>query len=331
MLYFWRVQVLTIRSCARHGFRDSIMIKNILTTMALLSLSICSKAQDLPLVLSGHNQVGILPGEFTSDASDQLYTYPLTERKADSERYAGVKHFDLYDVQLNPICSIVADGGIIPFSHFTGSKKSFLYVTQDLFDSDSKYEYISALSLEVDDYNDYVTGIKIQNEDGEILAEIPFGDKWKLSTFYNTDEQDQPIRIFRLYNDKGNNHSYICLDLWRENSNFDMSEECITRIYAFEEGKISTSIKKVRDISTRMKVSPVMPRRNEIVSVDISSVQSPTSLTVVSAAGQVVCSQNLHDGQKNASIDTSRLTSGLYIVRVANSNKEYENCRIIIR
>ena len=299
--------------------------------MALLSLSICSKAQDLPLVLSGHNQVGILPGEFTSDASDQLYTYPLTERKADSERYAGVKHFDLYDVQLNPICSIVADGGIIPFSHFTGSKKSFLYVTQDLFDSDSKYEYISALSLEVDDYNDYVTGIKIQNEDGEILAEIPFGDKWKLSTFYNTDEQDQPIRIFRLYNDKGNNHSYICLDLWRENSNFDMSEECITRIYAFEEGKISTSIKKVRDISTRMKVSPVMPRRNEIVSVDISSVQSPTSLTVVSAAGQVVCSQNLHDGQKNASIDTSRLTSGLYIVRVANSNKEYENCRIIIR
>ena len=307
------------------------MIKNILTTMALLSLSICSKAQDLPLVLSGHNQVGILPGEFTSDASDQLYTYPLTERKADSERYAGVKHFDLYDVQLNPICSIVADGGIIPFSHFTGSKKSFLYVTQDLFDSDSKYEYISALSLEVDDYNDYVTGIKIQNEDGEILAEIPFGDKWKLSTFYNTDEQDQPIRIFRLYNDKGNNHSYICLDLWRENSNFDMSEECITRIYAFEEGKISTSIKKVRDISTRMKVSPVMPRRNEIVSVDISSVQSPTSLTVVSAAGQVVCSQNLHDGQKNASIDTSRLTSGLYIVRVANSNKEYENCRIIIR
>ena len=331
MLYFWRVQVLTIRSCARHGFRDSIMIKNILTTMALLSLSICSKAQDLPLVLSGHNQVGILPGEFTSDASDQLYTYPLTERKADSERYAGVKHFDLYDVQLNPICSIVADGGIIPFSHFTGSKKSFLYVTQDLFDSDSKYEYISALSLEVDDYNDYVTGIKIHNEDGEILAEIPFGDKWKLSTFYNTDEQDQPIRIFRLYNDKGNNHSYICLDLWRENSNFDMSEECITRIYAFEEGKISTSIKKVRDISTRMKVSPVMPRRNEIVSVDISSVQSPTSLTVVSAAGQVVCSQNLHDGQKNASIDTSRLTSGLYIVRVANSNKEYENCRIIIR
>lgn len=307
------------------------MIKNILTTMVLLSLSLCTKAQDLPLVLSGHNEVGILPGEFTSDASDQLYTYPLTEKKANGEKYAGVIHLNLYDVQLNPICSIEANGGIVPFSHFTGSKKNFLYVTQDLFDSDSKYEYISALSLEGDNYADYLTGIKIQNEDGEILAEIPFGDKWKLSPFYNTDEQDQPIRIFRLYNDKGNSRSYICLDLWRENSNYDMSEECITRIYAFEEGKISTSIKKVRDISTRMKVSPVMPRRNEFVSVDISSVQSPTSLTVVSAAGQVVCSQNLHDGQKNASIDTSRLTSGLYIVRVANSNKEYENCCIIIR
>lgn len=307
------------------------MIKNIFTTMALLSLSLCTKAQDLPLVLSGHNVVGILPGEFTSDTNDQLYTYPLTEKKTGGEKYAGIKHFNLYDVQLNPICSIVADGGIIPFSRFTGTRKNYLYVTQNLFDSDSKYEYISALSLDVNDYIDYVTGIKIQNEDGEILAEIPFGDKWKLTTFYNTEEQDQPIRVFRLNNYGGKDRSYICLDLWRENSNFYKSEECITRIYAFEEGKISTSIKKVRDISTRMKVSPVMPRRNEIVSVDISSVQSPTSLAVVSAAGQVVCSQNLHDGQKNANIDTSRLTSGLYIVRVANSNKEYENCRIIIR
>ena len=299
--------------------------------MALLSLSLCTKAQDLPLVLSGHNEVGILSGEFTSDASDQLYTYPFTERKAGGEKYAGIKHFNLYDVQLNSICSIVADDGIIPFSHFSGIHKGLLYVTQDLFDSDSKYEYISALSLDINDHIDYVTGIKIQNEEGEILAEIPFGDKWKLTTFYNTDEQDQPIRVFRLNNDNGSVYSYICLDLWRENSNYDKSEECITRIYSFEEGKISTSIKKVRDISSRMKVSPIMPRRNEFVSVDISSVQSPTSLTVVSAAGQVVCSQNLHDGQKNASIDTSRLTSGLYIVRVANSNKEYENCRIIIR
>lgn len=308
------------------------MIKNILTTMALLSLSLCAKAQDLPLVLSGHNEVGILPGGFTSDDSDQLYTYPLTEKKPYYDKYAGVIHINLYDVQLNPICSITADSGIIPFSHFTGTSKNCLYVTQNLFDSDSKYEYISALSLDVHDYADYLTGIKIQNEDGEILAEIPFGDEWKLCTFYNTDEETQPIRIFRLFNDHElNSRSYICLDLWRDNSNYDMGEEGITRIYAFEEGKISTSIKKVRDISTRMKVTPVMPRRNEIVSIDISSVQSPTSLTVVSAAGQVVCSQNLHDGQKNASIDTSRLTSGLYIVRVANSNKEYENCRIIIR
>lgn len=152
------------------------MIKNILTTMALLSLSLCTKAQDLPLVLSGHNEVGILPGKFTSDTSDQLYTYPLTEKKADSEKYAGVKHFNLYDVQLNPICSIVADDGIVPFSCFTDSKKHFLYVTQDLFDSDSKYEYISALSLEGNNYAAYLTGIKIQNEDGKysqkFLSEI---------------------------------------------------------------------------------------------------------------------------------------------------------------
>lgn len=324
MLYFWGVQVLTIKSCARHGFRDTIMIKNILTTMALLSLSLCTKAQDLPLVLSGHNEVGLLPGRFTISGDDQLYTYPI------SERVIGISHLNLYDPHLNPIRSITAESGIIPFNYYNIEAKYFLHTTQNLFKFDDKYEYISALSF--DDTYHQVTGVKIQNEDGEILAEIPFGDKWKLPEFSNWDSRTQPIRIYSLISDREfKNYFYLCFDLWRENSNYDLAEECITRIYAFEEGKISTSIKKVRDISTRMKVNPVMPQRNEIVSVDISSVQSPTSLTVVSAAGQVVCSQNLHDGQKNASIDTSRLTSGLYIVRVANSNKEYENCRIIIR
>lgn len=329
MLYFWDVQVLTIRSCSRHGFRDTIMIKNILTTMALLSLSLCTKAQDLPLVLSGHNEVGILPGSFTISGDDQLYTYPISERVG-ADGYDGISHFNLYDHRLNPIRSITAESGVIPFSYNRSGDKCFLHTTQNLFNFDDKYEYISALSF--DETYHQVTGIKIQNEDGEILAEIPFGDKWKLPEFSNRDSRTPPIRIYCLFSDRElKGYFYLCFDLWRENSNYDTSEECITRIYSFEEGKISTSIKKVRDISTRMKVNPVMPRRNEIVSVDISSVQSPTSLTVVSAAGQVVCSQNLHDEQKNASIDTSRLTSGLYIVRVANSNKEYENCRIIIR
>lgn len=304
------------------------MIKNILATMALLSLPICAKAQDLPLVLSDHNEVGILPGYFTFDEDDQLYTYPLNEKYEGSGNYVGIQHINLYDTYLNPIRSITAESGIIPFLHYSGRDKNFLYVTQTIFDRDDKYEYISAQSF--DDVFKNAKGIKIQNEDGKILAEIPFEDKWMLSTFYNKEDDIPPIRIFHLF---GLNHeqSYLCLDLWRNNSDYDHGEECITRIYAFEEGKISSSIKKVKDIPSRMKVNPTLPQKNEVVKIDLSSIESPKKLLVVSSEGKIVRSKTISNDQKETSIETENLPVGMYIIQVADAKNTYENCRIIIR
>jgi hypothetical protein len=199
-----------------------------------------------------------------------------------------------------------------------------LPVTQDVFSDDGKFEYI--VGSRFDEWG-HVLELAIKQDDGVVLANLTLGEGENLNIFYYGDWDGIPLDLINL----GDGHWYLGLHIAKEVANSDDDAQYFIRLYSFECGKISTSLKQVRDIPEKISASPVMPRRNEIVSVDISSVQSPTSLTVVSAAGQVVCSQNLHDGQKNASIDTSRLTSGLYIVRVANSNKEYENCRIIIR
>ena len=325
---FGAFKLLTIKSCARHEFREYIMIKNILATMALLSLPICAKAQDLPLVLSDHNEVGILPGYFTFDEEDQLYTYPLNEKYEGSGNYVGIQHINLYDTYLNPIRSITAESGIIPFLHYRGRDKNFLYVTQTIFDRDDKYEYISAQSF--DDIFKNAKGIKIQNEDGKILAEIPFEDKWMLSTFYNKEDDIPPIRIFHLF---GLNHeqSYLCLDLWRNNSDYDHGEECITRIYAFEEGKISSSIKKVKDIPSRMKVNPTLPQKNETIKVNLGDMKSAQKLYVVDTNGKVCFTQSIQPGQENVELSTSGMPAGMYIIRVSDGNKDVDNCRVIIR
>lgn len=294
--------------------------------MALLSLPICAKAQDLPLVLSGHNEVGILPGSFTVDGDDQLYTYPLNEGKKEN---VGIQHINLYDTYLKPIRSITAEGGIIPFLHYTNSEKSYLYVTQDVFDRDDKYEYISVLSFD-DDYPNFASGIKIQNEDGKILAKIPFEDNWKLSTFYTNEKDITPIRIFHLF---GSNHeqSYLCLDLWRSNDDYHAGEEVITRIYAFEEGNISSSIKKVKDIPTRMKVNPTLPQKNETIKVNLGDMKSPHKLYVVDTNGKVCFTQSIQPGQENVELSTSGMPAGMYIIRVSDGNKDVDNCRVIIR
>lgn len=298
--------------------------------MALLSLPICAKAQDLPLVLSGHNEVGILPGYFTCDQDDQLYTYPLNERY-DEQGFSDalIQHINLYDTYLKPIRSITAESGIIPFLHYTGRPKSFLYVTQTIFDRDDKYEYISVLSFD-DDNPNFASGIKIQNEDGKILAKITFEDKWKLSTFNNNEEDIPPIRIFHLF---GSNHeqSYLCLDLWRDNNNYVKVEENITRIYAFEEGNISSSIKKVKDIPTRMKVNPTLPQKNETIKVNLGDMKSPQKLYVVDTNGKVCFTQSIQPGQENVELSTSGMPAGMYIIRVSDGNKDVDNCRVIIR
>ena len=199
-----------------------------------------------------------------------------------------------------------------------------LPVTQDVFSDDGKFEYI--VGTRFDEYG-HALELAIKQDDGKVLANLTLGEGENLTSFYYGDWDGIPLDLIYL----GDGNWYLGLHIAKEADNSDGEPDYFIRLYSFEYGKISTSLKQVRDIPEKISASPVMPRRNEIVSVDISSVQSPTSLTVVNAAGQVVCSQNLHDGQKNASIDTSRLTSGLYIVRVANSQKKSEICRIIIR
>ena len=103
------------------------------------------------------------------------------------------------------------------------------------------------------------------------------------------------------------------------------------RLYSFKHGNVSSSVKQVRDIPRKISASPVFPHKNEVVKIDLSSLQSPKSLIVVNTAGQTVLSQSLSNGQKEVNIETGHLTTGMYIVRVADANNEYDNCRIIIR
>lgn len=326
LLYFWGVQVLTIRSCARHGFRDIIM-KNCKVLLLSLFAAVCStlsadnKPFD-PILTTKSDYSGVIPEEVLNEGN-MYWTGSVFRTEDDYDRHLA--SISIFDNNLNEVKQIISSNPIL-MCNFIDEYRSGtrLPVTQDVFSDDGKFEYI--VGTRFDEYG-HVLKLAIKQEDGEVLANLTLGEREFLPIFYYGDWDGIPIDLINL----GDGHWYLGLHIGKEAVNIDNDTQYFIRLYSFEYGKISTSLKQVRDIPEKISASPVMPRRNEIVSVDISSVQSPTSLTVVNAAGQVVCSQNLHDGQKNASIDTSRLTSGLYIVRVANSQKKSENCRIIIR
>lgn len=326
LLYFWGVQVLTIRSCARHGFRDIIM-KNCKVLLLSLFAAVCStlsadnKPFD-PILTTKSDYSGVIPEEVLNEGN-MYWTGSVFRTEDDYDRHLA--SISIFDNNLNEVKQIISSNPILMCKFIDEYRSGTrLPVTQDVFSDDGKFEYI--VGTRFDEYG-HVLELAIKQEDGEVLANLTLGEREFLPIFYYGDWDGIPIDLINL----GDGHWYLGLHIGKEAVNIDNDTQYFIRLYSFEYGKISTSLKQVRDIPEKISASPVMPRRNEIVSVDISSVQSPTSLTVVNAAGQVVCSQNLHDGQKNASIDTSRLTSGLYIVRVANSQKKSENCRIIIR
>lgn len=275
-----------------------------------------------PILTTKSDYSGVIPEE-VSNEGNMYWTGSVFRTEDEYDRHLA--SISIFDNNLNEVKQITSSNPIL-MCNFIDEYRSGtrLPVTQDVFSDDGKFEYIVGTRFDKD--GGHIVELAIKQEDGKVLANLTLGEGESLPIFYYGDWDGIPIDLINL----GDGHWYLGLHISKDVAN-DVGPEYLIRLYSFEHGKISTSLKQVRDIPEKISASPVMPRRNEIVNVDISSVQSPTSLTVVSAAGQVVCSQNLHDGQKNANIDTSRFTSGLYIVRVANSNKEYENCRIIIR
>lgn len=278
-----------------------------------------------PILTTKSDYSGVIP-EMVLYEGNMYWTGSRSEFKFGDYNYVyHLTSISIFDNSLNEMKQITSSNPIL-MCNFIDEYRSGtrLPVTQDVFSDDGKFEYI--VGTRFDEYG-HALELAIKQDDGEVLANLTLGEREFLSSFYYGDWDGIPIDLINL----GDGHWYLGLHIGKDAVNIDNDTQYFIRLYSFEHGKISTSLKQVRDIPEKISASPVMPRRNEIVSVNISSVQSPTSLTVVSAAGQVVCSQNLHDGQKNASIDTSRLTSGLYIVRVANSQKKSEICRIIIR
>ena len=274
-----------------------------------------------PILTTKSDYSGVIPEVVLNDRGNMYWNGSVFG--IEDEYAKHLASISIFDNNLNEVKQITSSNPILVCNFIDEYRSGTrLPVTQDVFSDDGKFEYIVGTRFS----GGHVVELAIKQDDGKVLANLTLGEGESLSIFYYGDWDGIPIDLINL----GDGHWYLGLHLRKDVGN-DVEAEYLIRLYSFEHGKISTSLKQVRDIPEKISASPVMPRRNEIVSVDISSVQSPTSLTVVSAAGQVVCSQTLHDGQKNASIDTSRLTSGLYIVRVANSNKEYENCRIIIR
>ncbi len=303
-------------------------------SVALFALPLCANAQGLSQILSDHRDFTVLPSYFFNDGNDRLCTRPKVNFSKD---VMSVWDVSLYDVDFALTKTMSFPNGMLPFVYTDSENdKRTIGVTQNLFDGDDSYEYIEPIISQKNPYGVwYASGIRIVKDDGTILASISFGDEWNLSVSSDSfADGESCIQVLSAFDDRNlKSRYYLAVNIWKDSDDpiySSAGEMSITRIYVFERGQVS-SIKQVKDVKNRIKAFPVIPQKNEVVKVDLSAMQSPSSLSVVSANGKVVYNKVLSGEEKEVSVKTNGLSAGMYIVRVTDLQNVHDNCRIIIR
>ena len=281
--------------------------------IALSGFALCAGAQDFSQVACNYH--GVVIGKVAS----QEYLWTADRREDD-----GLLNVSIYDSNIKPVCSIKSADPIIPFGYVNYASDRYLCpVSQGFFGNDhTKFEYITGIYRE-EDYG--ATGVAIKQEDGTVLATINFGAGWHMPPTYIYDYEGLMIEVLHF-----DNKYFLCFQLYLKTSD-DEGSSYFIRLYEFNPGHISTSLKKVADIPAKMKVSPTLPQKNETIKVDLSGMSSPNKLSVVDTNGKVCFTQALHVGQESVELSTNGMPAGMYIIRVSDGNKEVENCRVIIR
>jgi len=236
-----------------------------------------------------------------------------------------LKTLTIYDKDFEPKTTLSSPTSIIPISYRDSYRDSYcIPVTQNLFNNDEAYEYIVATTI--DKWNGAVKGFSIVQEDGTVLYTMLFGENEVLAAPVDFDSNN----AFNIEVLEFGGKYYLCLNITIYKNENDWYGTDMKRIYSFERGKISTSIKKVRDIP-QIKVSPTLPQKNETIKVNLGDMKSAQKLYVVDTNGKVCFTQSIQPGQENVELSTSGMPAGMYIIRVSDGNKDVDNCRVIIR
>ena len=171
----------------------------------------------------------------------------------------------------------------------------YLYATQTLFNNDDKFEYIEKFDNGT---------FNIVSENGKILQTVTLPD------IYTS------VSKLLILDDKA---YIIATDDHEENS------------YAYPITRTATGVNSV-GAPQKLLVSPTVASRSEQINVEIGGDSSASrEITVVNAAGQTVVRKKLAAGEKSVTIDSSRLSRGMNIVKVSNGSEPAECCKIFIR
>ncbi|MDE7444086.1 MAG: T9SS type A sorting domain-containing protein [Muribaculaceae bacterium] len=113
---------------------------------------------------------------------------------------------------------------------------------------------------------------------------------------------------------------------------FDYFENEDDKVFVYSiDTQASGAMQLVAELSG-VAVNPRVARRSEPINVTFNTDGiASRKVIVTSVNGTVVMSKNVAQGETSVSIDTSRLSHGMYVVSVIENGKKSEHCKVVIR
>lgn len=174
---------------------------------------------------------------------------------------------------------------------YTKTKKEYFYY-------DSQFENQPSLKHVVE--GDILTACKLINNEGRVLQTID------LSFYEYTDLPFIYIYVIGEY-------TYI---------------EFYNKLFRID--KASSSLAEV-NMPSGIKVSPRVTPRSTPVNVTLGESGTERTVTVAGSNGMTYTTIRVAPGANSATIDTSRMPAGMYVVTVSENGRNTENCKIVVR
>lgn len=206
-----------------------------------------------------------------------------------------------------------------------GMEYNSLSITQNLFNNDSKFEYIVPKCKVVDYERPEIngqrgggqqivaTGYTVLSQDGNTLMQIDCPAGYYGCIYSSGCDFDIVIL---------DNKKYVALDATKDNEHYYL-------MYRLDD---FGGVKAPSIFKTGMKVSPTLPRHGESVNVELGAEALPgCHISVVDIDGREARRINVAPGNSSTAISTSGLAAGTYVVTVNNGTNSREAAKIIVR
>lgn len=280
----------------------------VFTAAAALGLG-CISAQKF----TSPGDIFLIPGEFTSNGIDCIGFVQYNYNDNVDSTTVGLYDEDFNVVKKITFCSepefYVGDSrnlmGMVSLSNCV-----YFFACQGVFENSDEYTFLESRRVAGD--SSEIDGVYAKTFDGREVMSFDF-------PFVVNSSSDDSAALF----DKGGKR-YIGFDVYNEADN-----ESLTLIYEIDKGS-----SKARQVAMHKssRVRPTAPRSGETVSVELGEeVSAPAVVAVVSASGRTMLRHNVAAGERMVTLDTSRLTPGVYTVTIGSGASRREATKIVVR